>query len=149
MAHFVKWRGPFLDEGSPAIGRTIQGTEVGKAFRFGIWGDVGLKIGPNDSSVAQLNPRLSVEGSTNNITWYELVGLREANVMVEARNPADNAVWDYFQLAVKKSTFKSRPPVRGINYDYYVDTTGIGPNWNASMVSSSRSCLSRFPAGRQ
>jgi hypothetical protein len=134
MAHFVKWRGASLDEGSPSISHTIQSTEVGKAFRFGIWGGDGLTIGPNDRSVAQLNPRMSVEGRTNNITWYELVGLREANVMVEARNPGDGAVWDYFQLAVKKATAKARAPVRGVNFDYHVDTKGIGPDTNASMV---------------
>jgi hypothetical protein len=31
MAHFVKWRGAFLDQGSPSISHTIQATEVGKA----------------------------------------------------------------------------------------------------------------------
>jgi hypothetical protein len=134
MANFVKWRGPFLHEGSPSISHTIQKTEVGQAFRFGIYGGSGLNIGPNDPSVAQLNKREAVEGATNNITWYELVGLKEANVMVEARNPADNGVWDYFQLAVAKKAHKVRPHVKGISYDYWVDTTHIGPNWNASMI---------------
>src|SRR5262249_4772054 len=141
MANFVKWRGPNLTEGSPSISRTIQATEIGQALRFGIWAGSGLNIGPNDPSIAQLNARDAVEGSTNNILWYELVGLREGHVMVEARNPGDGAVWDYFQLAVKKQSVKLRPPVRGISYDYQVDTKGIGPNWNASMILTLRIAL--------
>ncbi len=144
MANFVKWRGPFLDEGSPSISRTIQSTEVGQAFRFGIWGGSSLNVGPNDASVAEINRRTAVEGATNNITWYELVGRREANVMIQARNPTDRAVWDYFQLAVKHpspKSAKSRPPVRGINYDYHVDAKGINANWNASMILTLRVAL--------
>jgi hypothetical protein len=134
MANFVKWRGAFNDQGSPSISHSIQMAPVGQAFRFGIWGGDGLAVGPNDPSIAQLNPRATVEGTTNNIIWYELVGLRESNVIVEARNPGDRAVWDYFQLAVKAQPTKIRPAVRGINFDYLVDTKGIGPDYNASMV---------------
>jgi hypothetical protein len=156
VAHFVKWRGPFLDEGSPAISKSVQTTEIGKALRFGIWGGSGLNIGPNDRSVAQLNERDSVEGSKslngvlngNNIKWYELVGLKESNVMIEARNPADNAVWDYFQLAVKKSTAKVRGAVKGINYDYHVDSTGINENYNASIVLTLKVALIPVPGDK-
>src|SRR5262249_19292435 len=88
-----------------------------------------------------LSARDAVEGSTNNILWYELVGLREGHVMVEARNPGDGAVWDYFQLAVKKQSVKLRPPVRGISYDYHGDTKGIGPDWNGSMILTLRIAL--------
>jgi hypothetical protein len=148
MGHFVKWRGAFLDQGSPAIGRTIQSVEVGQAFRFGAWGASGLRIGPNDPSIAQINPRSAVEGAANNILWFELVGLREGNVMIEMRNPADNCVWDYFQLAVKKRSTKVRPPVRGINYDYYVDTKGINANYNASLVLVLNMSLTPLPGGK-
>jgi hypothetical protein len=113
MANFVKWRGPYLDEGSPSISKTIQTIQVGQAFKFGIYGGSGLNVGPNDPSVAQLNTRCSVERSSNNVTWYELIGLQEERyVMIETRNPADNRVWDYFQLAVKKRASTPRPPVR-------------------------------------
>ena len=135
MANFVKWRGPYLSQGSPSISHTIQSIEVGQAFKFGVWGGSGLKVGPNNPAIAQLNPRCAVEDSSNNITWYELVGLTgDSYVMIEARNPGDNAVWDYFQLAVKKRSKKLRPPIRGISYDYQVDATKIGPNYNASMI---------------
>ncbi len=147
MAHFVKWRGPFLAEGSPSISRTIQAAQVGQAYRFGIWGGAGLRVGPNDSSVAEINERAAVERSTNNITWYELVGRREANVMIEARNPGDNAVWDYFQLAVKKGTGKGRAPVHGINYDYSVDTRHVGENTNASLIVKLKVALIPVRAG--
>jgi len=133
MGNFVKWRGAFLDEGSPSIGHTIQHTEVGQAFRFGFWGAVpGLVVGPNNPAIAQMNPRTSVESAGNNITWYELVGLQDVPVMVEARH--STGVWDYFQLVVSKRKSAARPPVHGINYDYHVDTKNIGPNWNGSMV---------------
>lgn len=148
MGHFVKWRGALLDQGSPAIGRTIQTVEVGQAFRFGAWGADGLKIGPNDPSIAQIQPRTSVEGRSNNILWFELVGLREGHVMIEMRHPTNNAVWDYFQLAVKKRAAKVRPPVKGINYDYYVDTQGINANYNASMVLVLNVALVPFPGGK-
>ena len=69
---------------------------MGKAFRFGLWGGSGLVVGPNDPSIAQMNARISVEATTNNISWYELVGIREGLVMIEARNPGDGRVWDYF-----------------------------------------------------
>jgi hypothetical protein len=141
MANFVKWRGPFLDEGSPSISKTIQYVEVGQAYRFGLYGGSGLTVGPNNPAIAQMNPRCSVESSSNNITWYELIGLQDMAVMVEARNPGDNAVWDYFQLVVKPRSFKVRPAVRGISYDYQVDTTKIGPNWNASMILTLRIAL--------
>jgi len=134
MGHFVKWRGALLDQGSPAISKTIQTVEVGQAFRFGAWGADGLKIGPNDPSIAQLQPRSAVESRSNNILWFELVGLREGNVMIEMRHPTNNAVWDYFQLAVKKRATKVRTPIKGINYTYYVDTKGINANYNASIV---------------
>lgn len=135
MANFVKWRGPYLDEGSPSISKTIQSVEVGQAFRFGVYGGSGLNVGPNNPAIAQLNPRCAVESSSNDITWYELVGLlQDQYVMIEARNPGDNRVWDYFQLAVKSKTSKSRPAVRGVSYDYQVDASKIGPNWNASMI---------------
>jgi hypothetical protein len=143
MAHFVKWRGPFHDEGAPRISKTIQKVETGKAFLFGIWGGSTLKVGPNDPSIAQCNRRATVEGSTNNITWYELVGRRAANVMIEARNPSDNQVWDHFQLAVKDAVAKpkTRPAVRGINYDYHVSTGKINHNWNADLVLTLRMAL--------
>jgi hypothetical protein len=143
MAHFVKWRGPFNDQGAPRISKTIQKVETGKAFLFGIWGGSTLTVGPNDASIAQCNKRAAVEGSTNNITWYELVGRRTANVMIEARNPADNAVWDSFQLAVADAAKKpkTRPAVRGINYDYHVSTGGINHNWNADLVLTLRMAL--------
>jgi hypothetical protein len=134
MANFVKWRGPFLKEGSPSISRTVQSCPTGGALKFGIYGGGGLNIGPNDPSVAQINKREIVEAGSNDITWYELVGLREGFVMIEARNPGDGRVWDYFQLAVKKAAAPIRPPVRGIAYDYQVDSAHIGPNWNASMI---------------
>jgi hypothetical protein len=134
MANFVKWRGPALKSGAPGINKVTQKTEVGQAFKFGIWGGSGLNIGPNDRSVAQINQRDVVEDATNNITWYELVGLREGDCMIEARNPADGRVWDYFQLDVSKRTSATRPRVHGVGYDYQADTKGIGPNWNASMI---------------
>ena len=114
--------------------------------RFGIWGGDGLDIGPNDPSIAQINPRATVEGRGNNILWYELVGLREANVMIEGRNPAGRAVWDYFQLAVKRAAAKPRSPVRGVNYDYYVDAKGIGLDYNASMVLTLKLALTPLNA---
>jgi hypothetical protein len=143
MAHFVKWRGPFNDEGAPRISKTIQNVETGKAFLFGIWGGSTLKVGPNDPSIAQCNKRTAVEGGSNNITWYELVGRRAANVMIEARNPGDNAVWDSFQLAVKDAAKKPkiRPTVRGINYDYHVSTGKINHNWNADLILTLRMAL--------
>lgn len=148
MGHFVKWRGAVLDQGAPAIGRTIQSVEVGKAFRFGAWGADGLRIGPNDPSIAQIQPRTAVEGRSNNILWFELLGLREGHVMVEMRHPANNAVWDYFQLAVKKRPTKVRPPVKGVNYDYYVDTQGINANYNASIVLVLNVALVPVPGGK-
>ena len=50
-----------------------------------------------------------LEGSTNNIIWYELLGLREGNVMIEARNPGDGAV-SLVQLAVKAQAEKVQLP---------------------------------------
>lgn len=147
MGNFVKWRGAYVDEGSPTISHTIQRAEVGQAFRFGFYGLVpGLNIGPNNPAIAQINQRSAVEIATNNITWYELVGLRSAPVMVEARNSADGAVWDYFELVVSNKG-AARPPIHGINYDYQVDTNGIGPNWNASMILTLKIALEPASAG--
>lgn len=147
MGNFVKWRGAFLDEGSPSISHTIQHTDVGQAFRFGFYGIVpGLNIGPNNPAIAQMNPRSAVDSPSNNITWYELVGLQDTPVIVEARNSSDGRVWDYFQLVVNKRKGSSRPPIRGINYDYQVDTKGIGPNWNASMILTLKIALTPLNA---
>ncbi len=147
MVHFVKWSGPNQSAGAEKIGKKTQSTSVGGAFRFGIFDGSGVYVGPNDTSVASIAPRDMVVGSTNNITWFELVGRRESDVMIEARNRSDNGVVDYFQLDVKKNKSKARLPVNGINSKYHVDTTGIGPNWNASIVLNLQLAVTAIKGG--
>ncbi len=147
MVHFVKWSGPNLSAGAEKVGKKTQSTSVGGAFRFGIFDGAGVKVGPNDSSVASIASRDTVEGATNKIQWYELVGRREGDAMIEARNASDNSVVDYFQLDVKKNKSKARLPVNGINSKYHVDTTGIGPNWNASIVLNLQLAVTAIKGG--
>jgi hypothetical protein len=131
MGNFVKRLGAFPGQGAPSMSHTIQNVSLGEGFRFGFWGGDGIKIGPNNPGIASITEG-KADGDAN-IRWFELVGSQAGNVMVEARNPADNAVWDYFQLAVGPKKPK-RALMRGIRYDVSLDTTGIGPNWNASLI---------------
>lgn len=91
MGHFVKWIGPNLNEGAPRISQSEQKVEVGQAFRCGVWGGSSLKITPNDATLAQINVRTAVDSSSNNITWYEIVGLKEGNATIRAINPGDDS----------------------------------------------------------
>ncbi|WP_342361432.1 hypothetical protein [Terrarubrum flagellatum] len=135
MSKFVAWRSKPNEPAPPPISNTIQPVSVGQAFRFGFsnyfdW----IKVGPNDPSMGVVNKREIVESSSNNITWFEIVGTREGHVLIDAIDTNTGYRWDVFQLAIGKSGAKKRPAIKGVNYNYYVDTTGIGPNWNASIV---------------
>ena len=147
MVHFVKWSGPNKSSGAEKVGKKTQSTSVGGAFRFGIFDGASVNVGPNDRSVASIASRDTVDGATNNIQWFELVGRRESDVMIEARNVSDNSVVDYFQLDVKKNKSKARLPVNGINSQYHVDTKDIGPNWNASIVLNLQLAVSAIKGG--
>ena len=107
----------------------------------------GLTIGPRIPGIAQINPRETVEGGSNNVTWYEVVGLKEGSATIEAKHPT-GTIWDFFELRVNKAFGFIRPPIRGINYDYSVDTKGIGPNTNASLVLTLKMAMIPVPGGK-
>ncbi len=90
MAHFVNASGS-------RISKSIQRSSVGASLTVGVWGAAGLKVAPNDPSAASMVP---LGGDSSGVSWFRLTPRRETNVMIEARNSADRAVWDFFQLAV-------------------------------------------------
>lgn len=88
MAHFMNANGA-------KISKSIQHVRLGHQLRIGVYGAAGLSVGPNDRSFASIKP---LGGSPGDNYWYDLVGLRQGNVMVEAKQ--GSSAWDFIQLAV-------------------------------------------------
>ena len=148
MPHFVLFDGNPQQPAPPPIKRRDQKISVGTSIRVGFkdtqsWIDVRA----NNPSV-RIAKRDAVEVTTNGIAWYEIVGLREGSTEITAVDTNTNYVWDRFTLDIKggvKTT--NRPAIRGINYNYYVDTKGIGPDYNASIVLEWKVALLQVPPG--
>lgn len=148
MPHFVLFAGNPQQPAPPPIKRRDQKISVGTSIRVGFkdtqsWIDVRA----NNPSV-RIAKRDAVEVTTNGIAWYEIVALREGSTEITAVDTNTNYVWDRFTLDIKggvKTT--NRPAIRGINYNYYVDTKGIGPDYNASIVLEWKVALLQVPPG--
>ena len=135
MPHFVKFVGNPHAAAPPAIKRRDQTTSVGQSIRIGFTNiQSWIDIRANNSSV-RITEREAVEAATNGIAWFEIVGMSEGSAEIIAVDTNTNYVWDQFTLDVKGKVKKNdRPPVRGMTFNYYVDTKGIGSNFNASIV---------------
>lgn len=148
MPHFVKFAGNPHQAAPPAIKRHDQLISVGTSIRIGFkdiqsWIDVRA----NNPSV-RITRREAIEGATNGIAWYEIVGMYEGSTEITAVDTNTNYVWDQFTLDIKgKVKTTNRPPIRGVTFNYYVDTKGIGPNYNASVVLEWKVALIPVPAG--
>lgn len=103
MTHFIAYKAPNQKIISPSISKTIQIADAGKTFKFGTYnnGVADLKIDLNDPSYGIIKLHKSIQGSKDNATLYDLLTLRAGKVIVQARNPGNNAVLDYFQLEIK------------------------------------------------
>jgi len=148
MPHFVKFDGNPHHVAPPAIKRRDQLISVGTSIRVGFkdtqsWIDVRA----NNPSV-RITKRAAVESVTNGIAWYEIVGLYEGSTEITAVDTNTNYVWDQFTLDIKgKAKTTNRPIIRGMTYNYYVDTKGIGPDYNASVVLEWKVALIPIDAG--
>jgi hypothetical protein len=135
VPHFVKFDGNPHNPAPPAVKRRDQLISVGTSIRVGFkdtqsWIDVRA----NNPSV-RITKRAAIENATNGIAWYEIVGMYEGSTEITAVDTNTNYVWDQFTLDIKgKVKTTNRPPIRGMTYNYYVDTKGIGPDYNASVV---------------
>jgi hypothetical protein len=99
QVNFVKPAGRDLSGPTSNVSRTIQAMPWTGELVVGITGGDGtLKVGPNDPSIAGIVNIGKDAGS--GVRWFQLNAKRAGNVMVEARG-ADNAVLDFFQLAIK------------------------------------------------
>ena len=148
MPHFVKFDGNPHNPAPPAVKRRDQLISVGTSIRIGFkdtqsWIDVRA----NNPSV-RITPRAAIESKTNGIAWYEIVGMYESTTEITAVDTNTNYVWDQFTLDIKgKVKTTNRPPIRGMTYNYYVDTKGIGPDYNASIVLEWKVALIPAKAG--
>ncbi|CEJ16150.1 hypothetical protein BN1110_06501 [bacterium YEK0313] len=135
MPHFVKFVGNPHASAPPAIKQQDQKVAVGESIRIGFTNmQSWIDIRANNPSV-RITRREAVEKATNGIGWFEIVGMYESSTEITAVDTNTGYVWDQFTLDVKgKLKRKDRPPVRGMTFNYYVDTKGIGPNYNASIV---------------
>ena len=135
MPQFVKFTGNFQNPAPPAVKRHDQTISVGTSIRVGFkdtqsWIDVRA----NNPSVT-IAKRAAVESVTNGIAWYEIVGMYEGSTEITAVDTNTGYVWDQFTLDIKgKVKTVNRPEIHGATYNYYVDTKGIGPDYNASVV---------------
>jgi hypothetical protein len=148
MPHFVKFDGNPHHVAPPAIKRRDQLISVGTSIRVGFkdtqsWIDVRA----NNPSV-RITKRAAVESVTNGIAWYEIVGLYEGSTEITAVDTNTNYVWDQFTLDINgKAKTTNRPIIRGMTYNYYIDTKGIGPDYNASVVLEWKVALIPIDAG--
>jgi len=148
LPHFVKFAGNPHDPSPPAIRRRDQLISVGTSIRIGFkdtqsWIDVRS----NNPSV-RITKREAVESAVNGIAWYEIIGMNEGSTEITAVDTNTNYIWDQFTLDIKgKAKTLNRPMIRGMTYNYYVDTKGIGPNYNASIILEWKVALIPVKAG--
>ncbi|MDP3258482.1 MAG: hypothetical protein Q8S58_18455 [Bosea sp. (in: a-proteobacteria)] len=148
MPHFVKFVGNPHQAAPPAVKRVTQSIAVGTSIRVGFkdtqsWIDVRAS-----NARVRITKREAVESSNNGIAWYEIVGMDEGATEITAVDTNTNYVWDRFKIEVKgKAKSVNRPPIRGMTFNYYVDTKGIGPNYNASVVIDWKVALIPVAAG--
>jgi len=148
MPHFVKFAGNPHQAAPPAVKRVTQSISVGTSIRVGFkdtqsWIDVR-----SNNARVNIAKREAVENVSNGIAWYEIVGMDEGTTEITAVDTNTNYVWDRFTISIKgKAKTTNRPPIRGVTYNYYVDTKGIGANVNASVVIEWKVALIPVPAG--